>query len=131
MQLANNRFGNFPAISNKVNESDEQFGLRIKLSIRKWLLLVNNNSILPSALTSVLLNTSRILNISWLHWIRKGMWWGSGKNIGWAKTTFFKMKNFQCRHFPLNTRIRVLNCYVWPIVLYDVTSSAATYSLDC
>ena len=46
--------------------------------------------------------------------------------VGHAKTTFLKLKNFfLARTLPLALRIRVVKCYVWPVLLYG----AETWSL--
>lgn len=124
--LANN-LEDLQILLNKLNECGEQFGLHINVAKTKMMVISRHQYNTHLNINGE--NIERVTNFTYLGASLNELWDCDEevkRRIGRAKTTFFKLKNLLLhRNMPLHTRIRVIQSYVWPVMLYG----AETWSL--
>ena len=120
--LANN-LEDLQDILDRVTEVGEQFGLSINITKTKMMIISRQE----------FNNINLTINGEAIERVAKFKYLGATLNekwdcdeevkirIGTAKTTYLKMKNILLqRTLPVCLRLRVIKCYIWPILLYGV-----------
>ncbi|CAH2241180.1 jg3246 [Pararge aegeria aegeria] len=108
-------------IVTRVNMCSENAGLRMNISKTKFM-VISKNKVDNIYITVAGPKVERVRNYKYL-----GTWlndtWSSDQEIRSrieiARSTFTKMKKVLCnRRLKIPLRIRLLHCYIWPILLY-------------
>nr|ADF18552.1 endonuclease-reverse transcriptase [Bombyx mori] len=109
------------AIVNKVNECSEEAGLSINISKTKFM-VVSRNPDLSSSVSVAGKQLERVRQYKYLGaWVNEA--WESDQEIKTrietARASFNKMRKVLCcRQLNIKLRVRLLMCYIWPIVMY-------------
>lgn len=115
-------------IINKIGDMGNRFGLKINAAKTK-LMVIGRQPIINTALTVDGNIIERVPRFKYLGAMINERWDCDEEvklRTNYAKSTFFKLKNFLlARSLPLTLRLRVVKCYIWPILLYG----AETWSL--
>lgn len=113
----------------RIDAIGKQFGLTINATKTK-LMVIGRQPTINSVLTIDGNIIERVSRFKYLGAMINERWDCDEEvklRINYAKTTFFKLKNFLlARSLPLTLRLRVIKCYIWPILLYGVE----TWSLN-
>ena len=108
---------------NKIAEEGEQFGMRIKVRKTKCMVISKEPEV-PCILSLNGLQIEQVRSFTYLGQLSTEN--GNSdeevkRSIAIAKSIFMKMKQTLCRNeIRLETRFRILKCYVWSTLLYGV-----------
>lgn len=109
------------AIVNKVNENSEEAGLSINISKTKFMVVSRNPDLTPN-ISVAGKQLERVRQYKYLGaWVNET--WESDQEIKTrieiARASFNNMKKILCcRQLNIKLRVRLLLCYIWPIVMY-------------
>lgn len=106
---------------NKLNEVGTAFGLNINIKKTK-MMIVSRKDIKDATLSLNGEDIERVVRFKYLGAVVNEKWDCDEEvklRIGMAKETFSRLKNLLLqRTLPLELRLRVVHCYVWPVLLY-------------
>lgn len=107
----------------KINATCEEYGISINISKTKYM-TISKNALPPAVLT---------INNQIIEQVQKYNYLGTAVNANWdpsveiryriekARSIFNKMKTFfVCKDINLQLKIRMIKCYIFPVLLYGV-----------
>ncbi|CAG9837704.1 unnamed protein product, partial [Diabrotica balteata] len=108
---------------NKITETSRTYGLDINTSKTK-LMIISKQNITGANLYVNQMRIERVSQYNYLGTIINESWDNTQEikcRIGKAKSAFFTMSSvFKSHNLTLKTKIRLLKCYVYSVLLYEL-----------
>lgn len=117
-------------LMDRIVEAGSECGLSLNIKKTKFMVISKDNNIQPGQLVIDNQQIEKVTNYTYLGTNINERWDHSVEikcRIEKARATFVKMGNlFKSRDLNLNTKLRLLKCYVWSVLLYGVESWTLT-----